>query len=132
MESTPGKRTIKGFSKVLTYEDMVGIELANTKKYIYLPERYVFSASQAIDGVHDMERELADHKARVLSSLHEHHQHRGGDVPMVVTQVQGKQGAQGDAGSRGDTGVRGEQGVPGDRGAPGPPGPPPNLLGLGQ
>ena len=60
-----------------------------------------------------MERELADQKARVLSVLHGHHQHRGGDVPMVVTQVRGERGETGQTGQKGETGPVGPTGPPG-------------------
>ena len=63
-----------------------------------------------------MERELADQKARALSSLNDHHQHCGGDVPMVVTQVRGERRETGPAGQKGEVGPVGPPGKTPDLG----------------
>ena len=42
---------VKGFRKVAQYEDIIKQELANSKRHLYLPERYVFQATQKADKV---------------------------------------------------------------------------------
>ena len=117
MESTPSKKWLRGFRQVPQYEDLLKVQLANAHKYIYLPERYVFTASHAAEGASDLEDKLAEHKERVLSELNDHHQRRSGDTPVIISQP-GPQGVQG---------VRGEKG---ERGEVGPPGPQPNIDGV--
>ena len=111
MESTPSKKFLHGLKKVPQYEDLLKVQLSNAHKYLYLPERYVFTASHAAEGANDMEGRLAEHKQRVLSELNDHHQRRSGDTPVILTQP-------------GPHGVRGERG---EKGEVGPPGPSPNI-----
>ena len=54
MESTPSKKWLHGFKKVPQYEDLLKARLSNAHKYIYLPERYVFTASHAAEGASDL------------------------------------------------------------------------------
>ena len=120
MESTPSKKWLRGFKKVPQYEDLLKVQLSNAHKYIYLPERYVFTASHAAEAADDMEKALADQKSRVIESLHDHHSRRSTATPMVVSEP----GQQGIPGSQG---VPGAPGVPGPPGVRGPPGPRQNL-----
>jgi len=114
MESTPSKKWLNGFKKVPQYEDLLKARLSNAHKYIYLPERYVFTASHAAEGASDLEDKLAEHKQRVLSELNDHHQRRSGDTPVIISQP-------------GPQGVPGKEGQRGEKGEVGPPGPRPNL-----
>ena len=108
MESTPSKKFLRGFKKVPQYEDLLKVQLANAHKYLYLPERYVFTASHAAEGATDLEGRLAEHKQRVLSELNDHHQRRAGETPVILTQPgpQGVPGKEGQRGERGEVGPR--------------------------
>ena len=56
----------KGFKKVPQYEDILKVQLENTHKYLYLPERYIFQATQVAESSRDMERELQEQKPLVV------------------------------------------------------------------
>ena len=88
MESTPNKKKFKGLQKVPQYQDLLKVELANAHKYLYLPERYVFTASHAAEASDDFEKALADFKSRHLSAMDDHNGRRRGDNPVIVTQTQ--------------------------------------------
>ena len=88
MESGPSKKKLKGLQKVPQYQDLLKIELANAHKYLYLPERYVFTASHAAEASDDFAKALADFKSRHLSAMDDHNGRRRGDNPVIVTQTQ--------------------------------------------
>ena len=88
MESGPSKKSLKGLKKVPQFQDLLKVELANAHKYLYLPERYVFTASHAAEASDDFEKALADFKSRHLSAMDDHHNGRRGDNPVIVTQAQ--------------------------------------------
>ena len=48
--------------KVAQYEDILGQELANKHKYLYLPERFVFNAIQVGEAADEAEADLEKQK----------------------------------------------------------------------
>ena len=121
MESAPRRsgKWIKGFKKNPTYEDILGVELANTHKYLSLPQRFYFLAPHAATGASELEKKLTDHKERLLRSHQGDLDDRMGDTPVVINRIRGEQGVRGEQGMTGAQGVRGEQGAQGAQGPPG-------------
>ena len=109
----------KGFKKVPQYEDILKVQLENTHKYLYLPERYIFQATQVAESSRDMERELLEQKMRVHRAFRADADDRMGDMPVPLERlVRGERGEQGEVGQRGETGQQGPTGPMGPPGAP--------------
>ena len=69
-------RFIKGFRVVSDFETLLGQELKNSKTYLALPERFVFSAIQANEAIEDAEADLADQRERVRVATQDDHDDR--------------------------------------------------------
>ena len=109
----------KGFKKVPQYEDILKVQLENTHKYLYLPERYIFQATQVAESSRDMERELLEQKMRVHRAFRADADDKMGDMPVPVERlVRGERGERGEVGQRGETGQQGPTGPMGPPGAP--------------
>ena len=104
MESVPSKKTIKGFKRVLQFEDILQVELKNAKKTMALPERYMFLATQVAEVSSELEKDLAEQKHRVMSAFQHHYERRSGDTPVIAQEAaQGEQGVRGPQGILGTT-----------------------------
>ena len=89
------------------------VQLANAHKYLYLPERYVFQATQVAEASGDMVRELTEQRQRVHRAFEEDRNDRMGDNPVPIERL-----ARGERGERGGTGPQGQRGPMGPPGAP--------------
>ena len=61
--------------KVARLEDILGQELANAHKYLYLLEQYVFQAIQVGEAADEAEEDLTEQKERVGHARHWDHDH---------------------------------------------------------
>ena len=110
MESTPSRKTIKGFRKVPQFQDIMEVELKNAKKTMDLPFRYTFLANHTAEAANEHEKKLDEHHGAVMREFKDHYDSRSGGTPLVVREV-----------------VQGERGVQGEQGVQGPAGPSINL-----
>ena len=112
-------KTVKGMRKQPQFEDLMKVELENTRKVNHLPARYIFQAEHAVATSGDLDRVLQEQHVRVRAVVQADMDDGDRDVPVAAARVQ-----RGDTGMRGETGVRGETGQAGPAGVPGPPGAP--------
>ena len=110
-------KTVKGMRKQPQFEDLMKVELENTRRVIHLPARYIFQAEHAVATSGDLDRALQEQHVRVRAVVQADMDDGDRAVPIAAARVQ-----RGDTGMRGETGAKGETGPAGPAGVPGPPG----------